>query len=219
MQESTENAAPLEGQLNLPTTNVLSAPQKPSQDPPRSLSTRSCNICRRRKVKCDKQEGGCGNCQKADVECVYPGPGRASRRPKVPKPTSEREALLLKRLKRLEGVVQDLSGQVEQEHSMTSTASSVRSTWDKDSEAGRKTGNNVRVVGVDEGNGTTRTWLKRLHGMGEGPPRPDLIEKEFGRLVIDEGKSRYISLSFWSSLNGEVRSTMIRQKLLLTCLL
>ena len=30
------------------------------------------------------------------------------------------------------------------------------------------------------------------------------VESKFGRLVVDEGRSRYINPSFWSSLSNEV---------------
>lgn len=30
------------------------------------------------------------------------------------------------------------------------------------------------------------------------------LEKDFGRLVIEEGRSRYVSSSFWASLTDEV---------------
>lgn len=211
MQSYDQDAAPpsgIEGQLELPTSKPLTLSPKPSQNLPRGLNARSCHVCRRRKVKCDKQEGGCANCQKANTECVYPGPGRASRQPKHPKTGNDREAELLKRLRRLEGVVEELSGQLELENTKASPTSSGERDGDKEnSEAGKegkRNGSSVRVVGMDEGSATSRTWIKRLHGMGEGPPRSTTMEKEFGRLVIDEGKSRYVSSSFWASLNGEV---------------
>jgi hypothetical protein len=31
------------------------------------------------------------------------------------------------------------------------------------------------------------------------------LETRFGRLVVDQGRSRYINNSFWASLNNEVR--------------
>lgn len=35
----------------------------------------------------------------------------------------------------------------------------------------------------------------------------DGIVKEFGRLVVDEGRSRYVSNKFWNSLSEEVSCT------------
>ncbi len=79
--------------------------------------------------------------------------------------------------------------------------------------SGKSAGNVVRVVGMDEGNATSKTWLKRMFNIGEGPPQHDMIQREFGKLVIDEGKSQYISSSFWTTLNNEV-SFMSRYPLL-----
>src|SRR5277367_6126166 len=85
--------------------------RKASHAAPHGLNARSCVTCRRRKVKCDKQYP-CSNCSKAQTQCVFPAPGRAPRRPRTGgKGSSEREAELLKRLRRLEGVVEELSGQ------------------------------------------------------------------------------------------------------------
>ena len=90
-------------------------------------------------MRCDKQMP-CSNCRRALIPCIFPAPGRAPRqhRPKdpnaPPKATSQREAELVKRLKKLEGIVEELSGQIEIETSgrvpsttgSPSTASFVR---------------------------------------------------------------------------------------------
>ena len=34
--------------------------------------------------------------------------------------------------------------------------------------------------------------------------KEDKIVKEFGRLVVEEGRSRYVSNKFWTSLGDEV---------------
>jgi hypothetical protein len=174
-------------------------------------------------VKCDKTSP-CSNCVKSHAECVFPSPGRAPRRKLVgaTKATSERETELLKRLRRLEGVVEELSGQVEIEavkasggyggNSSSASPGSARKEEDwemllKDSGAKTKPlDHSVRVVGMDEGSANTRTWLARMVIMGEGPPKSEnIIENQFGKLVITEGKSRYVSNTFWASLNAEVR--------------
>lgn len=72
------------------------------------LNPRSCTVCRRRKVKCDKKMP-CGNCVKAGNDCVFP----ALR--SVPQPSNSsytqsnsRDAQLLARLNKLENVVREL---------------------------------------------------------------------------------------------------------------
>ena len=180
----------------------------------KTLYTRSCDVCRKRKVKCDKISTGCSNCAKAQIECHYPGPGRAPRRPKAGKQVTARETELLKRLRRLEGVVQELSGQVEEETHRSSTDSPKDRLWkDKDasSEPDSTIGKHqsakgtVRVVGMDEGRTSTSKWLERMANMGEGPPESDLMKREFGKLVIDEGKSHYVNSDLFATLSHEVR--------------
>jgi Fungal Zn(2)-Cys(6) binuclear cluster domain len=160
--------------------------------PPHGLNQRSCGTCRRRKVKCDKREGGCSNCTRSNIECFYPGPGRAPRRTKTGKRVNERETELLKRLRRLEGVVEELSGQVELEGVRTSPTSlkepkDLNCVNGTDSTGWSKS--TVRVVGIDE---------------DCAPLKTDTIISELGKLVIDEGKSRYVGNAFWAKLSGEM---------------
>lgn len=55
-------------------------------------------------------------------------------------------------------------------------------------------------------------------GMFNGPePRKksvDGVSKEFGNLVVDEGRSRYVSNKFWNSLGEEVSGLGVRHDLL-----
>lgn len=178
-----------------------------------TLYTRSCDVCRKRKVKCDKISTGCSNCARAHIECHYPGPGRAPRRPKAGKQVTARETELLKRLRRLEGVVHELSGQVDEETHRSSTGSPRDRPWkekDTSSEADSAMGKlqpakeAVRVVGMDEGKTMTSRWLQRLVNMGEGPPESDVVKREFGKLVIDEGKSHYVNSDLFATLSHEV---------------
>jgi hypothetical protein len=76
----------------------------------------SCQFCRKRKIKCDKLEGGCSQCLRAQNECVYPASQRKGRPRKAgtnrtaPAPTP-REAQLLKKIWKLERLVANLAGQ------------------------------------------------------------------------------------------------------------
>jgi hypothetical protein len=184
--------------------------RKNSHSAPHGLNARSCVTCRRRKVKCDKQ-APCSNCSKAGSQCVFPAPGRAPRRPRTgTKVVSEREAELLKRLRRLEGVVEELSGQVEIEaikHSPSSDNSSMHRD-DATGESNNAKPNSVRVVGMDEGSGTRKAWMARSFKIGGGPPKTafnvETATHAVGRLVLDEGKSRYVASPFWASISDEV---------------
>ncbi len=122
---------------------------------------------------------------------------------------SEREAELLKRLRRLEGVVEELSGQVEIEaikHSPSSDNSSPHKDGDHSSDTSGK--GTVRVVGMDEGSGNRKAWIARAFRIGSGPPKTafsaDGSNRSAGRLVLDEGKSRYVASPFWATIHDEV---------------
>jgi hypothetical protein len=75
----------------------------------------SCQFCRKRKIKCDKLEGGCSQCSRAQNECVYPASQRKGRPRKAgtnrPAPAPTREAQLLKKIWKLERLVANLTGQ------------------------------------------------------------------------------------------------------------
>jgi hypothetical protein len=90
------------------------------------------------------------------------------------------DADLLARVRKLEGVVRELRSQ-------PGAAG--------DSNAG---GNNA---------GESSAAMLNMHpfNRAEWPEsRPHDIEKEFGRLVVEEGKSRYGSSSLWTCLNEQV---------------
>ncbi len=186
-----------------PGTHVadVSLPPRGPPNAGRGFNPRSCNTCRRRKVKCDKVEAGCGNCAKSHTECVFPGPGRAPRRPKTGavKGATEREAELLKRLRRLEGVVEELSGQVEIETTKTASAPLKQAKVAETERSCENKGSPVRATGMDEGSAAAREQrAMRMTSLGGGPAKSDMLEDEMGKLVIDEGKSRYMSNSFWA---------------------
>lgn len=114
-------------------------------------------------------------------------------------------------------MVEELSGQVEVEavkHSPTASSDHSGSAQrDRDAESGSgevaHKGSMVRVVGMDEGSGgNRRQWIARSLKLGAGPPKtawgPEEAERGVGRLVLDEGKSRYVASPFWASISEEV---------------
>ena len=136
------------------------------------LNPRSCVTCRRRKVRCNKEEP-CANCTKAGIECIFPAPGRAPRKSRRPPDTE-----LLARLKRLEGVVQSLGVQpdgtpIENHRSVFSKERRLSQTGSDASSESNKRGS---------------------------------IDKPFGRLVINDDRSRYVSNSFWTGMGDEASS-------------
>ncbi|RAL09859.1 putative C6 transcription factor [Aspergillus homomorphus CBS 101889] len=154
-------------------------------------SLRSCVTCRRRKVRCNKRSP-CSNCVKAGIECIFPPPGRAPRKSKRPQ-----DAELLSRLRRLEGVIEHLN------EKRTASVSDTPSPRQPRSENVSAQGPPAPHVGDGDGDGCPLM----LNAANVDPLRPMAsrnIEHEFGRLVIDEGRSRYVSNRFWASLGDEI---------------
>ena len=181
----------------------------------RTLNPRSCVTCRKRKVKCDKLHP-CSNCNRAHIECVFPAPGRAPR--KVRKVGDVRDKELLERLRRLEGVVKGLGvdvpgGSVDKEGEVNGKdASAVDGdiTMRVDS-ADETAGSQQNGADSEKGLGWSERVVKDYHekwrpnqtrGIEESSHGD--FENRFGRLVINEGKSRYINNSFWANLSNEV---------------
>lgn len=205
----------------------------PTSAPSSELNPRSCVTCRRRKVRCDKLMP-CSNCRRAMVPCIFPAPERAPRRPRrkdpialKPHQSSEREIELLKRLRKLEGIVEELSGQVEME--ATSGKLPPSNSNSPEAAAGGSDGNPTRTS-LDHGTtpSASSSWgqsPKLAHAVqggtsGNSPGRlvgrnssygslmkqqTKDTQKQLGRLMInDYGRSRYVSSAFWSKINDEV---------------
>ncbi len=69
------------------------------------FQVRTCNLCRQRRVKCDRRPPRCSNCVRSEADCVYPpGRGRAPKRPK-----RDVAPLVSERLSRLESIIHQLS--------------------------------------------------------------------------------------------------------------
>lgn len=236
--------SPVTNNGSLPTPNTSSPrPQShpsfpgasvytPTDIPSDRLNPRSCVTCRRRKVRCDKHMP-CSNCRRAQIPCIFPAPGRAPRRPRPkdpnapPKqPSSEREIELMKRLRKLEGIVEELSGQIEVETARNHGSSNGNSPEAISGQPGSgetSTPNSGAPRGERADSvaaGSTQSQGSPLQ-MGEGRPSPysfnsgsnvqrqDSMNKKFGRLVInDHGKTRYVSSAFWSKITDEVSSQM-----------
>lgn len=154
------------------------------------LNPRSCVTCRRRKVKCDKKPR-CTNCVKGNIECVYPSPGRAPRKPRKPQ-----DSELLERLRKLEGVVQMLGTAVplEEGEAPPKDEQGEPEQVETHEEKIQKACQELRELGRE----------KAAQDATKGPKKDHTVERSFGRLVVDEGRSRYINPSFWASLSDEV---------------
>ncbi|GKZ18025.1 hypothetical protein AbraIFM66951_006595 [Aspergillus brasiliensis] len=170
-------------------------PSHSSQD---QHSLRSCITCRRRKVRCNKKTP-CSNCVKAGIQCIFPPPGRAPRKVKRPQ-----DAELLSRLRRLEGVIEHLSEKkVTSAAASSSDTSSPRVRQQHPQNASAHPAN--AQASMPDGDGDGCPLLMDAAKLDPTRPvAPRSIEHEFGRLVIDESRSRYVSNRFWASLGDEI---------------
>ncbi|KAL2848077.1 fungal-specific transcription factor domain-containing protein [Aspergillus pseudoustus] len=149
-----------------------------SQD---SLTHRSCVTCRRRKVRCNKRSP-CSNCVRAGIECIFPSPGRAPRKTKRPPPEN---AELLSRLRQLESIVE-----------AAITHPNPLATPSPPQDGGDCSGGEPPSPPRNEG----ATGCPKSTGRDQ----PTTLEHEFGRLVIEDNRSRYVSNRFWASLGDEI---------------
>lgn len=175
-----------------------SAGLQSTQEP---TNLRSCVTCRRRKVRCNKRTP-CSNCIKAGIECVFPAPGRAPRKPKRPQ-----DAELLSRLRRLEGVIEhirekkrDGSSSPEQSRVAESPVESRNLEQPQQQDAA----GNVFEAQKEEKGSNESICSSVFDSLDPKKVNSRNVENEFGRLVIEEGRSRYVSNRFWASLGDEI---------------
>lgn len=165
------------------------------------LNLRSCVTCRRRKVRCNKRNP-CSNCVKAGIECVFPAPGRAPRKPKRPQ-----DAELLSRLRRLEGVIEQIREKKGDGSSSPEQARVAGSPVEN-----RTSGQGQQLDGTGkkpeaqdgEKESIENMCPKMMDRFDPKKVKPRNLENEFGRLVIEDGRSRYVSNRFWASLGDEI---------------
>ncbi|KAI5197397.1 hypothetical protein AUEXF2481DRAFT_27177 [Aureobasidium subglaciale EXF-2481] len=189
------------------STSSASAPATLRDAHGRLLNPRSCVTCRKRKVKCDKLHP-CSNCSRAHIECIFPTPGRAPRKSR--KVSDPRDAELLDRLRRLEGLVKGLGVDISNPESLpdaapdshveeadflepTTSHPTVRTCPNPPDQ----TQHNKRGDDDDD-----TQWAAKNRLVDES--RSANFETRFGRLVINEGRSRYVNNSFWANLSNEV---------------
>lgn len=178
----------------------------------------SCVICRRRKVRCDRHEP-CANCIRNGIECHYPVTGRLPRRrgPQAGPNSSaaERHANLIRRLRRLEAVVTELSAQVEegakgQEISDVSVQIPLRPPPSRatDSPLARVAGSpqtsSMETVSHQE----SSDWGAPSSTLGTNWPSggsvPEEGDEDFGRLVVARNGVLTVGNRFWTVFCDEV---------------
>lgn len=135
---------------------------------------RSCQSCRSRKIKCDRQQPSCSSCSKAASLCEYPdGRGRAPKRPR-----RAVEGHVADRLSRLEALIRHLG---QQSNSNASSLSAQR-PQPADSQA----------------------RPPDAASPSEAPAMDASFDERFSRLMIKETRSYYVSNVLWGNVADEV---------------
>lgn len=178
-----------------PTTNgkQTTPPANGAANASSGLNSRSCTTCRKRKVKCDKRHP-CSNCNRAAIECIFPGPGRAPRRSRKPPDTE-----LLARLRRLEGVVQSLGKGIDEEPETVNEPVEVPKVEFEPLQPNGPDNFNIKDIKPAQNCG-----MVGRHEPNRVYAETGSLTREFGRLKVEKGKSRYVSNKFWNSLSEEV---------------
>ncbi|KAJ5371410.1 C6 transcription factor [Penicillium cataractarum] len=140
-----------------------------------STQTRSCQKCNQRKTRCSKTRP-CTSCVKLGIECIFPPPGRAPRRKK-----RALKAELVSKVKSLEQKVRELEDERNSPQSdpgVHEEPSSIESNA-RPSVARTQQASRPPVLARDE------------------------LEGRFGKLVVEEGSSRYVSHEALASFRTE----------------
>lgn len=163
-----------------------------SSTPAGGVKLRSCATCRTRKVRCDKLSP-CSNCRRANIPCVLPSVDkiprwarrleRVANSAKAAKEADPNVNQVMERLRTLEGLVKELSSQLEQANAASARGSPAANSPD----------NSNQDLNPDRKADTSPAT------------NVSSINSQFGRLVLgDAGQSRYVSSGFWSRVNDEV---------------
>lgn len=131
------------------------------------------------------------------MECVFPGPGRAPRRSRKPPDTE-----LLARLRRLEGIVQSFGKGVDEEGETIIESADIKG--EQPASTQRTGAEDIKPSSMPNC-GVLRNFDPNKHyDTKKDDGQTNGMIKEFGRLKVEGGKSRYVSNRFWNSLSEEV---------------
>jgi hypothetical protein len=170
-------------------SDSASAPEKNARNAS-TAKLRSCVVCRSRKVRCDKLSP-CSNCRKANIPCVVPSndrPPRWARRLERIADNGQGTAgqggssgtdQVMNRLRTLENLVKELSGQLEVANAAASRGASSDAPSPQDA---------VKDAASPSSTSTASD-----------------VQKHFGRMVIkDKNREKYVASGFWSRISDEV---------------
>ncbi len=145
----------------------------------------SCIRCFDRKVKCDKMSP-CSNCIKSKVECIFRIPPAPRRRKK-----RTQDDILLARLKKCEELLKSKGLDIDDPETLARTTTGSTSV-----ESPSRTQSVSQPISPD---GSSSTGLVYGHAEFASPEI-----RRTGRLIVEQGKSRFIENNLWASLSDEV---------------
>lgn len=121
----------------------------------------------------------------------------------------------MKRLRKLEGIVEELSGQIEPDarHASSTDGSPGDTTHvahdEKRREASQPTASCHQYSRSDSMRLIRNSSWGPSSAQVQSPTESSSVNRDFGRLVLnDDGKTRYVSNAFWSKMNDEVSSVL-----------
>jgi hypothetical protein len=162
----------------------------------------SCDVCYRRKIRCDRQSP-CSNCARAGIRCSVPvrQPPRRVRYERSAGPErTEWEVEVLGRIQGLESVIQQMSGHVARDATEEARHNAREGMIQHDSYPHQPASSLTRVANTRPLGMTYERSNRESSTSSEIPG----VEPELTNLVVDEGRSRYISDRFWAYLITEV---------------
>ncbi|KAG5751975.1 hypothetical protein H9Q72_013146 [Fusarium xylarioides] len=172
-------------------SDSASAPEKNARNAS-TAKLRSCVVCRSRKVRCDKLSP-CSNCRKANIPCVVPSndrPPRWARRLERIADNGQGATVqgggsssgtdqVMNRLRTLENLVKELSGQLEVANAAARRGASSDAPSPQDA---------VKDAASPSSTSTASD-----------------VQKHFGRMVIkDKNREKYVASGFWSRISDEL---------------
>lgn len=181
---------------------------------------RSCDLCSRRKVKCDKQKP-CRNCVKYSGKCVFPA-GKAALTEVAAAP--ELVAMLL----RLEKVVQTLEPREPERPQANTTPLPTPPVSDRDQDRPPTSAPRPTTGGATAGGGAEAPVQDEIICLDDHTHTPDLsrdsvartrVDEDGGKIIVDAGRDTYVRRWFWDTQNAEVSFQSVTKMIYPGCLL
>lgn len=150
---------------------------------------RSCELCRQRKVKCDRQQP-CSHCAKSGQDCLYPaGPGRAPKRSR-----RAENAQLMDKLSRLEHIIKRLASE-----NTDDTDPAAAGHAERDADHTQSSQSPPGPGSEDKRPSKSPAEVSQVSSENQSS-----LDFQFGRLVINDSKSYYVGNVLWANLANEV---------------